>query len=73
MMDGIGMMMWGALSLLLGVIIIFVFVFAIALAVRWVWRQNPTGRESALEVLNKRYAKGEISKDEYEKIKQDIR
>ena len=73
MMDGMGMMMWGALSLLLGLIIIFVFVFAIAIAVKWVWRQNPAGGVSALEVLNKRYAKGEISKDEYEKIKTDIR
>ncbi|HEY2918539.1 MAG TPA: SHOCT domain-containing protein [Candidatus Binatia bacterium] len=72
MMNGMGMMMWGALSFLLGLIVIFLFVLAIAIAVKWVWRQNPTGGESALEVLNKRYAKGEISKDEYEKIKTDI-
>jgi len=73
MMDGMGMMVWGALSVLLGLIVIFVFAFAIAIAVRWVWRQNPTRGESALEVLKKRYAKGEISKDEYERIKADIR
>jgi putative membrane protein len=72
MMDGMGMMMWGALSLLLGLIVIFVFAVAIAIAVRWLWRQNPTRAEGALEVLKKRYAKGEISKDEYERIKADI-
>jgi putative membrane protein len=72
MMNGMGMMMWGALSFLLGLIVIFLFVLAIAIAVKWVWRQNRTGGESALEVLKKRYAKGEISKDEYEKIKTDI-
>ena len=72
MMNGMGMMMWGALGLLLGLIVVFVSALAIAIAVRWVWRQNPIGGESALEVLKKRYAKGEISEDEYEKIKTDI-
>ena len=28
--------------------------------------------ESALEILNKRYARGEISRDEYEQMKKDI-
>jgi uncharacterized membrane protein len=63
MMDGMGMMMWGALSLLLGLIVIFVFALAIAIAVRWAWRQNPRGGEGSLEILKKRYAKGEISKE----------
>ena len=79
MMDGMGMMgmmVWGVLSFLFGLLVLFLFILAAAYGVKWVWGQRPsstTGRgESALDLLKKRYAKGEISKDEYELIKRDI-
>ena len=79
MMDGMGMMgmmVWGLLSFLFGLIVLFLFVLAAAYAVKWVWSQrremNTQGAESAVDILKKRYARGEISKDEYEKIKADI-
>ena len=36
--------------------------------------QQGTGREteSSLDILKRRYAKGEITKDEYEQIKRDL-
>jgi putative membrane protein len=79
MMDGMemmGMMMWGLFSFLLGLIVLFLFVLAAAYAVKWVWGQRPgsiTGREeSALDIFKKRYARGEISKEEFDKTKKDI-
>lgn len=36
-------------------------------------RTDSDREEKALEILNKRYASGEVSRDEYETIKQDLR
>jgi putative membrane protein len=50
----------------------------LALAVRWLWRAGsgikvPTPQEEpALEILKKRYAKGEIGKEEFEAKKRDL-
>ena len=37
----------------------------------WESGRSPEG-ETALDILKKRYAKGEISKDEFEQMKRDI-
>ena len=75
MMDGMGMMVWSILSFLLGLLVLFLFILAVAYGVKRVWGQrssNVTGKESALDLLKKRYAKGEISREEFERIKRDI-
>jgi putative membrane protein len=76
MMNGMGMMVWGVFSFLLGLLLIFLFVVVVAAAVKWLWGQNLPSltqtRENALDILKKRYARGEISKDEFEKIRKDI-
>jgi putative membrane protein len=76
MMNGMGMMVWGVFSFLLGLLLIFLFVVIVVVAVKWLWGQNLSflarNRENALDILKRRYARGEISKDEFEKIKRDI-
>jgi putative membrane protein len=78
MMDGMGMMgmmLWGLLSFLLGLIVLFLFILAAAYAVKWVWGQTPAGKrgeESALDIVKKRYARGEIGREEFERVKREI-
>jgi putative membrane protein len=79
MMDGMGMMgmmVCGLLSLLLSLIVLFLFVLAAAYAVKWVWGQRSGNKmgseESAVDILKKRYARGEIGREEFERIKGQI-
>jgi putative membrane protein len=78
MMNGMmnGMMAWGIFSFLLGSLLIFLFVVAGAAVMKWIWgQQTPFGigtKESALDILKKRYARGEIAKEEFERMKKEI-
>jgi putative membrane protein len=79
MMDGMGMgamMIWGLSILLSGLIVLFLFILAAAYGVKRVCGQRPSGitpgQESALGILKKRYARGEISKEDFERVKREI-
>jgi len=75
-MDGMGMMAWGVLSLLVGLLLIFLFILGVAAAIKWLWKDRSFAAsgegETPLHVLKKRYARGEIGKEEYERVKKDI-
>lgn len=65
---GNGMGWGGGLSML----IIFVLIVVGGIAVvRWSLRSGG-GENSALETLKRRYAQGEISKEQFEEMKKDI-
>jgi len=62
-----------------GGIMMFVFWIAIIVGVvfliKWIISQNQTNErkdENPLDILKRRYAKGEITKEEFEEVKRDL-
>ncbi|HXG50810.1 MAG TPA: SHOCT domain-containing protein [candidate division Zixibacteria bacterium] len=73
---GMHPMWWGAWGL--GMMFMMVFFWAlvivgIVLLIRWLLSQGrEAGSDSALEILRRRYARGEIDKEEFESKKRDL-
>ena len=83
MMPGGGMMGWGGFGGygmgFVGWIFMLLFwgliVVGVVLVVRWLWdqgRPGTGGADSPLEIRKRRYARGEISKEEFDRMKQDL-
>ena len=69
---GFGWMFGGFFGLMLIVIIILVIIWAVRRSTGccgWSWRE---GTGSALDIARERYARGEISKDEYDELKKNL-
>lgn len=62
--------MIGSIAML---VFLFIVIIGIFFLIRWIvgMSGSETG-ESALDILKKRYARGEISKEEFEEKKRDI-
>ncbi len=76
-MEGMGLMMTGGIfSSLIGLLLIFLFIAVVVLAVKWLWSEKTPfirwSGESALNVLKRRYASGEITKEEFERVRKDV-
>ncbi len=71
---------FGGASGIVGFILTLVFwaliIIGIVIFIRWIinqtkWNNTRTGK-APLDILKERYAKGEITKEEFEKIKKDL-
>ncbi|MBI2852321.1 MAG: SHOCT domain-containing protein [Chloroflexi bacterium] len=66
---------WWLLSWLIGIVILGLFVWGIVLLVKGIASSGGgghDGEELALEILKKRYARGEINREEYEQKRKDL-
>ena len=71
MMDGYGM---GYGIGIIGLIFWILVIIGLVLLIKYLWESGGAKREqeSALEILKKRYANGDISKEEFEEKKKDL-
>ncbi len=84
MMDGMGEMMgfgwWSAalwVNLLLAVGLFALATVALVAGIRWLAQSGPgvgdgRGTDRALEILRKRYARGEVSREEFQQRSRDL-
>lgn len=71
---GDGMGWWMLFGGAMWVLFIIAVVFVILAVFRGISARNVSGpRPDAFEIVRGRYARGEISRDEYEQLRQDLR
>ena len=61
-----GMFMWIIFLIVIGLLIYFI------VQAQKTKGQTPSQNESPLDILKRRYAKGEIAREEYERMKKDL-
>ncbi len=70
---GYGMMGWGMLVVGLGWVLVIIAIMALVVwAVRSTQAHAIASGESALDILKMRYAKGEITKEQFDSMKRDL-
>jgi len=70
-----GMWVWGAWGIVMMMLVFWGLVtVGIVLAIRWLMHQGKEARatDAALDILRQRYARGDISKEEFEAKKRDL-
>ncbi len=77
--SGYGYSGYSIFGMFLGLVFFVLIIAGVALLIYWIIKQSSqekggqiSSRNKSIEILKERYAKGEINKEEYEKIKKDL-
>lgn len=77
--QGFGLGSWGIIAMILNLLFFLLVLVGIVLLVYWIIKQfvpggtsMPSSESKALEVLKERYAKGEITEKEYQRMKKEL-
>jgi len=75
--NGFGMMNWGWGGWIIGIIVFVIILIGIGLIIFFILKNykghhTGTSYDAPIDILKKRYANGEITKDEFEKMKKDL-
>lgn len=70
---------WGLVGGLLGLLLVAGLIAGLAIVAVWLWRRateptrgGPLAPTSALEALSVRYARGEIGRDEFRRLREEL-
>jgi len=75
MMWGWGGWWWGLIMMVFWLLVVVGMVLLLVWAVRQVTHRGPAGASGgsrALEILQERYARGEITREQYEQMRRDL-
>ena len=74
MWDGFGAMGWGWIGLGMVHMLLFwvLVILGIVVLARWLASGSPEDRQRPLDILKARYARGEITKEQFDDMKRDI-
>lgn len=69
--------MWGHMAYYMGGIWMFIWPVILIIVIAYIFRSNSfpgylNKPETALEILKKRYARGEITQEEYNRLKKEL-
>jgi putative membrane protein len=76
MWDGSGAMGWGWIGLGIVHMLLFWFLIILGIVALLRWLAGSAGRASgsrALDILKERYAKGEVTREQFEQMKRELR